>query len=48
MVVSQTEFRNALNEINNSYAKIIARIEELEKLVAEMNASKRQVKSNAA
>jgi Mg2+ and Co2+ transporter CorA len=35
MVVSQAEFQKALREINDSYAKMVERIDELEKLVKE-------------
>lgn len=35
MVVSKTEFNDALEQINASYARLIARIEELEKAQAE-------------
>lgn len=35
MVVSKNEFNDALKQINESYAKLVARIEELEKAQAE-------------
>lgn len=35
MVVSKPEFNKALQEINDSYAKLVERIEKLEKQLAE-------------
>ena len=45
MVVSKTEFNAALQEINESYAKLIARIEELEKAVAENSTKSTRTKA---
>lgn len=44
MVVSKVEFNAAMKEINESYAKQNARIEELEKLVADMKEQEKAVK----
>lgn len=40
MVVSKDEFQRALTEINESYAALISRIQELENKVAELEKPK--------
>jgi hypothetical protein len=41
MVVSKVEFQAALTEINESYAKLIARIEKLEQAAAKPEPKKK-------
>jgi hypothetical protein len=47
MVVSKVEFNDAMQQINASYAKHIARIEALEAQVAELLKEKTQTKAPA-
>lgn len=35
MVISQAQFTKAMQEINESYAKLVERVEKLERLAAE-------------
>lgn len=39
MVITQAQFNKALEEINTSYAKLVKRVEELEKAAAESTKS---------
>jgi uncharacterized protein YdcH (DUF465 family) len=48
MVVGKDEFNRALKEINESYAKIVAKNEELEKRIAELENSKTAKTTKAA
>lgn len=48
MVVSKVEFNDALKQINESYAKLIKRIEELEKATKKEVSNGRTGKAKAA
>ena len=48
MVVGKDEFNRALKEINESYAKIVAKNDELEKRIAELENQKSVAKTTKA
>lgn len=48
MVVSKTEFNDALTQINASYAKLVARVEKLEEAIAKAEKPKTTRKAAGA